>query len=260
VLLGQHSLAVARGRPILALDFLEQLQELQPGSRAHLRLRVLDALYAEGDRPAATAAAAELGRVAGATHDASFADAERLADICVLEQWRLANGDARSTPASIRRLRSGRLPRVLVPVSANPLTCAELLDATLAVAMKQRDALRRVMRLDSLMLSGPAVSDAGTYAHLAVARLYARLGESQRGLAAVRRRAYLAGWPRYLVPAQREEGRLAEATGDRVGAMAAYRFYLAARTAAEETLTAGVASVRSALARLAATKPDQPPR
>ena len=118
--------------------------------------------------------------------------------------------------------------------------------------MQQRDALRRVMRLVSWMRSGPAVSDAGTLARLAVARLYARLGEPARALAAIRRRAYMAGWPRYLVTAQREEGRLAGATGDRIGAMAAYRFYLAARTEPEGTLAAEIASVRTALARLAA--------
>lgn len=251
VLLGQHSMAVARGKPILALDVIEQVQELQPGSRAHLRLRVLDALYAEGDGAAAANAAKELARVADEpASPADEARAERLADLCVLEQWRLAAGDTRSAPTAVERLRSSALPRVLVPVSANPLACAELLDAMLAVGTSRPDAAARVMRLDSLMLGGPAVSDAGTYAHLAVARLYERLGEPHRALAAIRRRTHLTGWPRYLVPARREEGRLAEAVGDRDGARAAYRFYLRVRTNPEGTVAPQVAAVRVALARL----------
>jgi tetratricopeptide (TPR) repeat protein len=250
VLLGQHSLAVARGRPILALDFVEQLQELQPVSRAYLRLRVLDALYAEGDRAAAIAAAKTLERVVDLTRAPAVGDAEWLADVCVLEQWRVANGETRSTASAIQRLRTGPLPRVLVPVSANPLTCAELLDAALAVATQPQAALARVMQLDSLMLGGAAVSDAGSYAHLVVARLYDRLGERSRALAAIRRRPYLTGWPRYLIPALREEGRLAEVTGDTRGAIAAYSAYLTARTAPEESVASQVASVRASLAKL----------
>jgi hypothetical protein len=44
--------------------------------------------------------------------------------------------------------------------------------------------------------------------------LYERLGEPRIALDAIRRRGYMSGWPRYLATAQREEGRLALATGD----------------------------------------------
>ena len=229
-LLAQHSFALNQGRPVLALDITEQLQELQPGTRAHLRLRVLDALYASGDTVAAQRAVVELASVAdartAATPDARGA---QLANLCVLEQWRLAHGDRRATARVVARLRAAGSLLVTVPVAAPPLACAELLATMRAVAAREPTALAQVQRLDSLMLTGPAVSDASTYAPLVIARLYERLGEPARALEALRRRGYMSGWPRYLATVRREEGDLALAAGDSVGAVAVYRQYLALR-------------------------------
>jgi DNA-binding SARP family transcriptional activator/TolB-like protein len=244
-LLSQHN----QGRPVLALDITEQLQELQPGTRAHLRLRVLDALYAAGDSAAAERAAAELARFADA-RVAPTADAQavQLADLCVLEQWRLAHGDRRATMRVVARLRAAGSLLVSVPVAAPPLACAGLLSAMRAVAAREPTALAQVHQLDSLMFTGPAVSDAGTYAHLVVARLYERLGEPSRALDAIRRRGYMSSWPRYLATARREEGRLALAAGDTVGAIASYRQYLALRAEAEPAVAGGDAAIRRLLA------------
>jgi len=236
-LLSQHAFALNQGRPILALDITEQLQELQPGTRAHLRLRVLDALYAEGDSAAAERAVTELARFAGARVSSDpDAKATQLADLCVLEQWRLAHGDRRSAARSVARLREAGSLLVTVPVAAPPLACAELLSAMRAVAAHEPNALALVQQLDSLMLAGPAASDAATYAHLVVSRLYEQLGERDRALEAIRRRGYMTGWPRYLGAARRDEGRLALAVGDTSGAVAAYRAYLGLRGEAEETM------------------------
>jgi hypothetical protein len=60
VILAQHSLALNQGRSADALALTARLADAQPGTRAHLRLRVLDALYAGGDSIAAEAAAEEL--------------------------------------------------------------------------------------------------------------------------------------------------------------------------------------------------------
>ena len=249
-LLSQHSFALNQGRPVLALDITEQLQELQPGTRAHLRLRVLDALYARGDSAAAERAATELARVAAARPGTPDAQAAQLADLCVLEQWRLAHGDRRATLRVVERLRAGGALLVTVPVAAPPLACAELLSTMRAVAAREPTALAQVQRLDSLMLTGPAVSDVATYAHLVVARLYERLGEPQRALEAVRRRGYLSGWPRYLATARREEGRLALAVGDSAGAVAVYRQYLALRADAEPVAASADLAVRRVLSEL----------
>ena len=213
VLLAEHSLALNQGDPVLALDITEQIEELQPGSRAHLRLRVLDALYGGGDRDAAESAAEELDSRAGEQAQSQPGIAAHLADACVIGQWRLATGSTRGVARIVRELRTTESPRIQIPVSPSPLTCAELLDASAAVVARKADAARRVQALDSLMLSGPAVGDARNYAYIAVARLYERLGDRPRALAAIRRRPYMTGWPRYLATARREEARLATGAG-----------------------------------------------
>jgi hypothetical protein len=86
------------------------------------------------------------------------------------------------------------------------------------------------------MLTGPAVSDAATYANIAVARLYERLGDSRAALAAIRRRGYMSGWPRYLASARREESRLALAQGDSSAAAEANRLYMSLRLDAESMI------------------------
>ena len=253
-LLAEHSLAVNAGRPVLALDVTEQLEDVQPGSRAHLRLRILDALYGDGaagriDR--VEDAADELSAlVAGGVAPSRAAEAIRLADACVIAQWRLSRGEVRGVAATARMLRNAQAPRIPVPIGANPLACAEILDATLSVATRQPDALQRVGRVDSLMLSGPAVGDAGTYAHIAIARLYERLGQPELALGAIRRRVYMAGWPRYLATARREEGRLALALGDRERAREVFGRYIALREDPEPALRPDLEAVRKALAGL----------
>jgi tetratricopeptide (TPR) repeat protein len=234
-LLAQHSFALNQGRPVLALDLTEQLQEVQPGTRAHLRLRVLDALYADGDRTAAGRAAADLARSVNASPAGARGEAIQLADLCVLEQWRMARGELGNTRRVVARLREAAPPLVTVPVATPPQLCADLLDATAAVAQRQPNARVRVQQLDSLVLTGPAVSDASTYANIVVARLYDRLGDQHAALDAIRRRGYMSGWPRYLASARREEGRLALAQGDTAAAAEVYRQYLALRREAEPT-------------------------
>ena len=253
-LLAEHSLAVNEGRPVLAQDVTEQLEDLQPGWRAHLRLRLLDAIFADAGRGVADAAedaAEELSvRLVRDAETSPVAEAIRLADACVVAQWRLARGEVRGVARIVGMLRAAPAPRVSVPIGANPLACAEIIDATLAVTTGQPDALQRVGRLDSLMLSGPAVGDASTYAHLVVARLYTRLGAPDRALAAIRRRPYMVGWPRYLATTRREEGRLALALGDRAQALTVLRQYLALREMPEDRLRREVDSLRAEVAQL----------
>ena len=232
-ILAQHSVALNQGRPILALDLTEQLQELQPDTRAHLRLRVLDALYGDGDGESAQRAASELERVVRLPAVSPRSRSIKLADECVLEQWRLANGDRRTTRRAIAHLRAAEPFLVTVPLATPPLVCAEILDASYAVEVRSPNALLTLQRLDSLMLTGPAVSDAASYAHLVVGRLYDRLGKPTAALSAIRRRGYMSGWPRYLATARREEARLTLTEGDTTAAALVLRRYLALRHEAE---------------------------
>ena len=253
-LLADHSLALNEGHPVRALDVTEQLQDAQPGWRAHLRLRILDEIYGDGGRPdsdGAEEAAEQLSiRLNRGPEGSPAADAIRLADACVVAQWRLARGEVRGVAQILGMLRNAGTPRVPVPIGANPLACAEIIEATLAVVTRRPDAMQRVSRLDSLMLSGPAVGDASTYAHIAVARLYERLGAPERALASVRRRRYMAGWPRYLATARLEEGRLAARLGQDDRALAVLRNYLALREDPEAPVQPLVSAVRAEVARL----------
>lgn len=246
LLLAEHSLALNQGRPTAALELTRRLQRLSPATRAHLRLRVLDDLYADGDTAAAAAAARELARsIAGP--DPPGADA----DACALGQWQLARADVDAARASLAVLDATR-DYDPVPVSVPAPICAELLEASLAVAAGRPDARARVERLDSLVLTTTAAGDVAAYANIALSRLHLRLGEPRLALDAIRRRPYLSGtWPRYLATSLREEGDLALRVGDSAGAAAAYREYLALRADPEPALAPSADTVRQILAALA---------
>jgi DNA-binding SARP family transcriptional activator len=252
LVLAQHSMAVQQGRPRAALDATTRLGALQLGSHAHLRLRMLDALYGEGDRAAATAAAQELGTLAGGGLAAgAFTSDTQLADLCVLSIWRISGGDTTGVETAIEALRrAGTTIRHLPPVSAQPAACAELLDGSLVALMRRSDALTRIERLDSLALTSQTSGDAIAYAPIVIARLYERLGQPQQALQAIRKRPYMSSWPRYLATAWREEGRLAQLVGDYAGARKAYERYLALRTAPEDDVAPQVEHVRELLAAL----------
>jgi hypothetical protein len=257
-LLAEHSLAMNRGHPIVALDLTEQLEEVQPGSRAHLRLRVLDAIYGGGDSAAAASAIGKLERsLEGELAATEFERAARLADACVVAQWRLHRGAA-GVAGLIAFLRQSGLPPATVPVGANPYTCATLLEASLAVSSRATDADAALARLDSLMLSGPAVSDASAYVHIWAARLWENRGRIEDALGAVRRRPYMAGWPRYLAATLREEGRLALLAGDTTGALKAFRQFLALRHSPDETLIPETDAVREITGQLSTRTGDAP--
>lgn len=256
ILLARHSLAVQQGRPQAALDVTTRVAALRLGSHAHLRLRVLDALYAEGDSAAAAGTARELAMfTSGGLAAGAFTFETRLADLCVLSQWRLSGGDTAGVQVAIDALhRAGATVRHLPPVSPAPAACAELLDASLVALMRPNDALGRVERLDSLALTSQTAGDAIAYAPIVIARLYERLGQPRRALQAIRKRSYMSSWPRYLATAWREEGRLAQVVGDSAGAKQAYESYLALRTSPEDDVVPQVEQVR----RLLGAPPTRP--
>jgi hypothetical protein len=62
-----------------------------------------------------------------------------------------------------------------------------------------------------LLLDGAAAGDAARYAHIFVARLHLRFSDRAAALSALRRRSYLAGWPRYVHTARATEAALLKA-------------------------------------------------
>jgi tetratricopeptide (TPR) repeat protein len=247
VALAEHSVAVNRGRPREALDATARLRRALPSSHAWLRLRILDALYADGDSAAAEAAANELTERAGPGPSRSTtSSATWLSDVCVLAQWRLAHGDTSGVRESINALASvhSAIPSPF-PVSAAPNSCATLVDASLAVLLGLPDAASRLQRVDSLVFTPQVTGDAIAYAPLLLARLHERRGDTALALQALRRRTYMSGWPRYLANTWLEEARLATQIGDSAGAGTAYRQFLALRTDPEKKLAPEVEAVKS---------------
>jgi DNA-binding SARP family transcriptional activator len=222
VLLAQHSAAMNAGNSLEALNITERLKDIQPGSRAHLRLRVLDALYGEGDAAAADRSAAELkNAIAQPTADET-GRALNAADMCVLAQWRAApwrrqsidRHEANEIRAMIQSLRSAQASSSTIPVAAAPRSCADIVDAMLDVSRNSRGARSKVERLDNLMLAGPALGDGTVWATLATARLYFALGHVDRALAVIQQRPHMKGWPRYLAASLADEVKYANAAGD----------------------------------------------
>ncbi|MGH7629835.1 MAG: BTAD domain-containing putative transcriptional regulator [Gemmatimonadales bacterium] len=257
--LAEHALALNEGRLRDALAATNRLAEIQPGSHAHLRLRVLDGLYADGDARAAGTAAQALERfVALRAATDPIARAVQVADACVLAQWRLRRADTTGVRRTIDELRAEplRMAAAAPAASAAPMACAELLEAGLAVALNRADAAGVVARLDSLAFTPGVSGDAIAYAHLLVARLHDRLGNPRAALAAVRRRDELVGWPRYLAAAWRDEGRYAALAGVANEARPSLTRYLALRTNPDAGLRNQVEEVRRMLAGTAGSVPE----
>ena len=236
MLLDMHDLELNRGRPSRALAVTRQYA-VAGASGFELRERVRDALFSDGDSAAAWEAARELERRAATPLPAApNALGSRLGERCTLELWRIAHGDTSTAREAIE----------LLPADG---ICAPALEATLAVRGKRADAPILVERLDSLLRAGP-LGGLREIGNLVVARHFEQLGEPERALAAIRRREYFIGRPPLLSTYLLEEGRLAALTGDREGAIAAYRKYLALRADAEPSVAKGVESVRAELRRL----------
>jgi len=117
--------------------------------------------------------------------------------------------------------------------------------------LKRPDAKHALMVFDSLERSGtPGLLADYQYGNLLLARLFEATGDLPRALAAVRRRHYFLGSPLYLTTFLREEGRLAEALGDRAGAMRAFDHYLALRADHEASVDPEVRDVKTEFVKL----------
>jgi hypothetical protein len=177
------------------------------------------------------------------------------ADACALAQWAIAHKDTAAARRALRIMRAtDGAEQVTLSVSAP--VCARLTEAAIAVETNGADARRRVLQLDSLVLTTTALGDIATFGHLAVARFHRRLGQPELALQALRRRSYMtAAWPRYLAATLREEGELAALVGDRAGAISAYEAYLAIRGEPDPSVMPQVTTVRAALQTLRAQLP-----
>lgn len=224
-LLHAHAYALNRGRWNDALRATEALGEVDPAPRWHIRIRVLDALYAGGDSSAARAAADSLRGFADAplARDAHARDTQ-YEDIAVVTQWRLWHGDHRTLARALGRLSArnvpGDTPRRVVANRA----AAALLRAIAANTNGARD-LAVVEALDTLLVTESAATYdwPRLYPNLAAARMFVLNGHPDRALAAARRRVPFFPEAMYLAPSLAMEARLRTQLGDSVGAEAVRR-------------------------------------
>lgn len=243
-LMAAHSLASNRGRPTAARVVADEMTSIGADAHAPVRLRVLDALYAQGDTLLAATAAAQLARDGAAS--VTDAAARAPADGCVLAQWRLAHDDTSGVAQAISTLRTATRGEAAGPAAG----CAALLETWLAVSSKRADARARLDRTATLAFTPVTTGQVSAYAPILLARLYERTGQPRRALDVLRRQPYMAGWPAYLATAWVEEGRLAESMADSATARRAYARYLALRDQPEPDVAPAVDSVRRRLGSL----------
>ena len=166
----------------------------------------------------------------------------------------LAHGQRAGGRRAVTRLRA--IPAALCDRRV-PALCSDyalVLEAQLAAEEHRPDARARLVELDSMLREGPQRNGALLQAgNLVASRLWEQGGDLARALAAVRRRPFFYGPDPSLPVSLREEGRLAAATGDRAGALKAYRRYLLMRQDAEPSFRAHLDGIRREVGRLEKT-------
>jgi hypothetical protein len=248
----QYILAMNGGRPREGLATIAESERLDEGFTYN---RTLDALYWDGDADAALSRVREGAPWADGDLETGPERRDQYDVICRLQQWRLAHGETATAREAIERLRAAVVPGIPSADSAVVAdfasSCAAVLEAWLATAVRHSDAPVLVAQLDSLSRQSPPGWTEGY--NLVLAHLLEAQGNLRGALAAVRRRAY-GLVPRYLSTYLREEGRLAALTGDTAGARRAYQHYLALRSDPEPPLRPARDSVRAEAARVGAER------
>ena len=245
------ALALNRGRPREATKLFQAQRELEPNSDRQFTFSIRAALWWNGDVDAAREAVrgydeslAAFDKLAGPNPKDSRRSRKWLFDAWL---WRLWQDDTTGAQPNIARLRRS-LPRNADGASANSVDIeAEILAGLLALHRKRADDVAASLRLiDSAGVRGCCSL---LFINLVSARLHESTGDPRGALAAIRRGRWVFP-PVYLSTYLREEGRLAALTGDREGAISAYRHYLRLRSDPEPSLRPQVAAVRAELARV----------
>jgi tetratricopeptide (TPR) repeat protein len=235
------------GRPVEARQLTEQLQ----GPEVPLSI-VQAAIAWDGDSAAGAAAARTLERHVGGPPPSGVEARDRyVREVFTLAEYHLAHGDASMARRAVRLLEEFPVPPDSAWLGRNARVAALLLDAQLGALDRRPQAPAQLARVDSALRTNAEPVQFVALGNLIVARLWEASGDPARALGAVRRRIFDYTQHPFLATMLRQEGRLAELTGDRPGAIEAYRRYLALRPDPEPALQPQVEQVRAELARLA---------
>jgi len=134
---------------------------------------------------------------------------------------------------------------------------ALLLETQLAAIDHAADARVRLESLDSALQTVPENGIFELVGNLVAARLWDVAGDLPRALVSIRRRRFADGMSPIFMTYLREEGRLAALTGDRRGALNAYRRYLDLRSSAEPLMQPQLQAVRSEVRALEGSLTDR---
>jgi hypothetical protein len=232
-----YNYELIRGRPSRAP------QVSGASSSERLQTELLNALFANGDSARGVAAAKALEPRLG--KPLTGLDADEVLARYAIGQYGVTSGRLELARRAAADLRSVKLNADSAWLADDVRTYALLLETQMAAAQRQPAAVDLLHQLDSV-LTDPVSITASSYGNLIAARLHEERGEIPAALEAVQRRYIGAMFPHY-VRYLREEGRLAALTGDRLGAIRAYRHYLALRSEAEPAVQPEVRAVRAEL-------------
>ncbi len=214
-----------------------------PGTAQRTLIR--DALYWGGDSVAAAVAANDLQRqLAVQAHDYA-SRVGQYNDACMVALWRAAQGERGGAASAMKLLQ--------VPAGRDSLVgmqyrrkCLALLAAVLATGNRRSDALVAMRRLDSLQLEAMPPFDGLEFMNLALARMFASIGQPRDALRVLARdsRTVL-----YRSSRLAEEARLAAQVGDTARARHASSEYAALRfiRATQRDSTGATRGVASAM-------------
>ena len=223
--------AFSRGRPALADQWLDTLRYLSPAEWAFFSPVI------------------ELITGAKSTTDTA---ALRRIDPMGLELWKLGRGDLTAGDRYVALARGAALEDTLDGLDQR---YAALIEAWTATRRGIPQAARLADLADSLWRGISHHEWRGVdlkWPSIVLARTYESQGRVDKALIAVRRRYLELGVPapNWLAESLRLEGRLAQKTGDRAGAIRAYRNYLLLRSDPEPALVPQRDSVRAELAAI----------
>jgi tetratricopeptide (TPR) repeat protein len=245
----EHDLALNRGMVRRAAGILAQM----PPPYMDRDLEYLhDALFSEGDRETAEAAAARL-RALAAGSDSAVAPWQRAQIDCELAWWDLARGNLDAAETVRRRLRTATATSETVFNSDDVTYCGAIIDAAIATLRRRPNATELIQHADSINIY--SATTYWQFGNMVTARLKERTGDLAGALASWRRVAVL-GAPdivdAHVSTYLREVARLALATGDTRLAREYYGRYVGLRASADSALQPDVARARAELERLAA--------
>ena len=189
--------------------------------------RILHAMFWDGDSTAAAESANDIETALGSWR--TVAPQRALQQATSLAVWAAARGEPERLNRALVVLRQ----LAALGDSVRQTSTAQLMILTVEALAADRNGLPQaaalLAKLDSAALTVPAPAFWVTIANMVALRLWDRRGDYDRALAASRRRVAYYGAPAFLTTMLREEGRLAELTGDREGAIRAYTLYLTLR-------------------------------